>query len=367
MTTSRRAVFGISAAAVSAGLLLLGSVIGVQAQDGSAGLTYTPTIIEEHIDPGESLPAAQSVLRVTNKSSEKQTLYVIKKDIEGITQDGVPVFADEQTEKTGFELSSWVTLGLESFEIGAGETKSVPFTISVPKDATPGSHFGAIFISREPVRPEAIGSGVGYGVAMPIVLRVAGDIVEEARIREFSTDKDIYSTPKVTFSVMVENPGNVLVRPRGPIEIFDFFDRKVATVIMNDDPPRAVFPGAQREFTLFWQGERFSFGRYEATLALDYGDESHRTVSSVTSFWVLPLGIILPVFAVLFALVLGVVVFVKIQVRRRLKQMGVAGPAGRTESPIMPKSAPFSKLVFITIAMLLCTLVFLVLMFIFFA
>lgn len=337
-----------------------------QIQDGTSGLRIQPSTIEERIDPGETY---NGVLRATNLAPELKQFYIIRRDIEGINQEGTPIFSDPNQEKSGFELTSWITVPDGPIGIAGNETREIPFSITVPKDASPGSHFGGIFLSLEPVKPETIGTGVGFQVGTVVVLRISGDIVEDARIREFVTDKDIYSSPKVKFSTRVENPGNVLVRPRGPIDITDFFGRKVTTLkplIMND-PDAAVFPKSERTFEVQWEGDKLSFGRYEAVMSLVYGDEARRSVSSATSFWILPLNIILPVFAVLLALVLGIMVFVKLQVRRRLAQMGVQQSAGSPEPHIFPKSSPFSKLVFITIAMLLCTLIFLVLMFIFFA
>lgn len=361
-TTARLRQVGILVFFVLAAVFLL-SVSPIYGQDQQSGLRITPTDIREPINPGDSY---SQVLKATNLGSETQQFYIVLRDIEGINQDGAPVFSESNAEKTGFELTTWITVPEGPVEIAGGATKEIPFSIAVPQDAAPGSHFGGIFLSREPIKPETIGTGVGFQVGTVVVLRVAGDVVEDARIREFSTDKDIYSSPTVTFTTRIENPGNVLVQPRGPIDIVDFLGRKVATVVMNSDA-RAVFPNGERSFSAVWQGERLSFGRYEAVMSLVYGDEVRRSISSATSFWVLPLNIILPVFAVLLALVFGIVIFVRLQVRRRLAQMGVS-PSGVSGAPqIMPKGAPFSKLVFITIAMLLFTLVFLVLMFIFFA
>jgi len=129
----------------------------------------------------------------------------------------------EEGEETGFEITAWIKIPTDPITIAAGETKEIPFSIEVPSGAAPGGHFGGIFLSLTPERPKETGVGVGFQVGTIINLRISGDVFEEARIREFRTDRAMYSTPDVTFITRVENVGNVLIRPRGPLEITDFF------------------------------------------------------------------------------------------------------------------------------------------------
>ena len=94
-------------------VLLLGSVFMMActgAQFASAqtteGLQIKPAIFEEKATPGNSY---NFELSVTNIGESQKTFYLSTQDIKGLDQGGRPIFA-EPGEKTGYELSSWVSL-----------------------------------------------------------------------------------------------------------------------------------------------------------------------------------------------------------------------------------------------------------------
>jgi hypothetical protein len=149
---------------------------------------------------------------------------------------------------------------------------------------------------------------------------VAGEILEEARVREFSTDKFIYAKPEVKFTVKVENLGNVVVRPRGPLEITNWLGRKAATLKVNDEAG-AILPAGRRVFESGWSGGTFAFGRYQALVGLVYGDEVIKNITSTISFWVLPLNIILPAAGALLGLILIFYVSVKLYIKKKVSDL----------------------------------------------
>ena len=189
-------------------ILILSSGSIVHAQ-GVAGLSIQPAIIEDRVDPGQSF---SGTIKVSNNESGERTFFIIPQNISSLSDTGQPVFAEEG-EITGFELSEWVTIQ-DSIIIPGGSQASVPFTFNVPEKASPGGHFGGIFFSAEPPRLRNIGAGIGYKVGTIINLRIGGDIIEEASIRAFTTDKLMYGSAEVVFNSDIENRGNVLIRPR---------------------------------------------------------------------------------------------------------------------------------------------------------
>ena len=357
---------------ISVCVFLLGISVPLllQAQEAS-GLKVQPAIIEEKANPGQTFSSA---LSATNLSSETKTFYIVRRDINGLSPSGAPIFAGEE-EKTGSEVSSWIKVSQESIAIAPGQTKRISFSVEIPKDASPGGHFGGIFLSSAPKRPEETGIGIGYQVGTIVSLQISGEIFEEAQIREFSTDRMIYSRPEVTFIARVENVGNVLVRPRGPLEITDFFDKKVATLNMNDSGAAAL-PKSTRQFEASWQGEGLTFGRYQAVMSLVYGQEERKTISRTLSFWILPLNIILPVAGGILGLILLVFVLIKLYIRRKLREI-----RGATENAVhqsrsdtiereflhFKKGVSSSRLAVITVVLLVFTLFFLMVLFFFFA
>ena len=298
-------------------LLLFISVPIAHAQT-SEGVQIKPGIIEDKVNPGDTYRFS---LNVENLAPTIQTFYIETEDISGLDEQGQPIFA-APGQATGYELSSWITVPQESITLNPGETQAISFVAHVPMGAAPGSHFGSVFFTTKPPKSGTNGSAVGIQVGSVISLRISGAITESARLREFSTGKSVYDSPKVDFKVRIEDLGNVLLRPHGLIEISDMFGKKVDTVDVNDSAA-PVFPGTDRAYAPVWSYDKFAFGRYEAVLSVVYGDDGRQTISSTTSFWVLPVKLIVTVLGSLFALIIALYILIRIYIRKKLREMGV--------------------------------------------
>lgn len=273
----------------------------VNAQE--SGIKLIPATIEKLANPGEVL---NEEVKITNVSGEDKEYFIYKRDIIGVEDGGVPIFAEEGTERTGFEITEWITITAEPISVKAAETVVLPITVTVPEDASPGSHFGGVFVSLEPPKLRQMGASVGYEVATILSIRISGDVIDDARIRSFSTDKLFYSTKDVNFSAKLENQGNILIRPRGPLEIKSMLGGDAEVMTINEELA-GVFPGTVRELTFSWNGEGVGFGRYEAILALGYnGQDGQKTIDASVVFWVFPIKIILPIlFGFIAVLLIG--------------------------------------------------------------
>lgn len=281
----------------------------------ATGIGIRPATVEEAVEPGVTYDYE---INVTNLSGATQTYYLFTRDIIGVENAGQPIFADENAEKTGYELSEWIELGITEITLDAGEEGPAPFTVRVPSNATPGSHFGGLFVSLEPPRLRSMGAAVGYEVASILSLRVAGDVVENAQIRSFATDNYLYSSSEIDFHARIENLGNVLIRPVGPLEIHNMFGKRVALITFNDTQA-GVFPKTTRDFEIIWEDEGPGFGRYEAILSVLYGQPgAQTTISNTATFWILPMDIILPALGILAFLLLVTFISIKLYIRRRL-------------------------------------------------
>lgn len=296
------------------------------AQEG-AGVSISPALIEEGLEPGE---VKNYSFTIRNLTSVAETYFLFTRNIEGMAEDGIPAYAEEG-EETGFGLADWITLDTNQITLAPNEEGEVSFSLNVPSNASPGSHFGGVFVSKDAPEIRRSGAAVGYRVGNIISIRVAGDAVLNATIRQFSTDRYLHGSSNVDFSVRVENEGNVLIRPTGPIEITNMLGQTVDTVTFNEQRG-AVFPESLREYTQSWAGQGTGFGRYEATIALSYGEQGTvRTMSSTVTFWILPMNIILPALGVLATLLLVTYVFVKLYIRRALAQAGYSSSRARRQ------------------------------------
>ncbi len=339
---------------------LLGGDTRVYAQD-NAGITLIPATIEKPANPGDVL---NEVLVVTNESTEDKEYFIYKKDIKGVETGGVPIFAEEGTEKTGYEITEWIAIPTEPIKVPANSSFELPIVITVPDTATPGSHFGGIFISAEPPKLRETGAGVGYEVVSIISIRISGDVVDTARIRQFSTDKLLYSTKNVRFTAKIENQGNILIRPRGPMTITGMFGTKPETVLVN--PSLAgVFPGTMRDIEIPWTGEGLGFGKYEAVVALVYeGGDGQKTIDATLVFWIFPVKIMLTILGVFVAIIVVGYVLTKYYINQAI--MRAAG--GRRIVPQKyRKQVGISRFAFVFVSLMAVVVLFLLVILIFFA
>lgn len=320
---------------------LLSFAFSAHAQS-SATIQLKPAIVEDSVDPGQTY---QFVVSVSNVSETDRTFYLSALDIKDLDDRGLPIFAAEG-EATPFELSRWIKLPNNSVFVKAGQSVDVPYSVVVPRDASPGSHFGGVFFDVQPPRPGQTGSGVGAKVGSIVSLKITGDIVEDMLLREFSTDKSIYNAAQVRFTTRTENLGNVLVRPHGLIEIVDMFGEKVGEVRVNESAG-AIFPGSDRVYESEWSQDRFAFGRYQASLSLIYGEDSRKTEYRTTSFWILPLKPLLTALGIALGIVLIMYLLIRRYIRRKLREMGVSHEKASAELYQRRYNRPISRITFV--------------------
>ena len=284
----------------------------------SSGLRISPTLIDERADMGKTL---SRTLTVTNFNKAATTFYLTLRDVTQVSNESAPVFTTTPPLGNGQDVSSWIKLSQTSITVAANKTVTVPFNIVIPANTTPGGHFGGIVVSSQPPTASGNSAVVSYGASTIIAMRVNGTVVEKAEIREFTTNKWVYFSPEITFRVNVENIGNVLVRPRGPLEITNMVGKKIAVLTMNDSNG-AVFPKSNRQFSLDWKNDGMLIGRYQAAIGLVYGVDGKNTIYTTTNFWVLPKNILLPIIITLLVLFLIIYISVKVYVKRSLSRSG---------------------------------------------
>ncbi|KKW35448.1 MAG: hypothetical protein UY81_C0041G0004 [Candidatus Giovannonibacteria bacterium GW2011_GWA2_53_7] len=321
----------------------------------SVGIKIQPTLIEEKVEPGMTKDYA---LKVENVSKVPLALFTTVRDIIGVGPDGRPIYAEDDQEDT-YRVSSWVTFREKRVDLAPGESKTVPFTVLVPKDVSPGGHFGSVSLTEQPSGDLPAGTSIGFEVGAILSLQVTGDVVEDTRFRSFFSAKTVYGTPDVAFTVRLENLGNVVSRPVGLIDITNMWGRKVTSIPVNDTVA-GIFPKSARQFDVKWKPDTLEFGRYEAAAAISVsGQKGKQTITSMTQFWILPTNILYPAVGGLLAFILMVYVFLRLYVRRKLRALSGARSGLRGKSGMSPLAA-------IVIALLIAVIIGFVVLFIFF-
>jgi len=145
-----------------------------------------------------------------------------------------------------------------------------------------------------------------------VLLRVSGNVSEEASIETFEAPKYSQSGP-VPITLRLKNNGNVHIRPKGTIIITDLFGRKVEELPLRG---ANVLPDAVRKMETVWEKDNL-LGHYTATLVATYGQQN-LPLTAATSFTVIsPLAAILLGTALLAGFIFIISLFTG---RKRLKK-----------------------------------------------
>ncbi len=278
------------------------------ANNGQA-LEIAPPVIYLNADPGQTIKT-QIFIRDISSGTLLVTGQV--NDFVASGQDGTPKVLLEADNNNPYGLKNWVT-ALPKLLLIPREIKSLPITIKVPADASPGGHYGVIRFTA--TAPSLEGSGVSLSASLGslILLTVSGKTNQKLVVSQFTVNKggktgSLFESGPLNFVEVLKNEGNVHVQPTGQVVIKDMFGKKVAAVNVNV-PPGNVLPGSSRKFTQPLDktviGKKVLFGRYTANLKVVYGADKQVLTDSIT-FWVIPYKtvgiIILALVAIFFAL-----------------------------------------------------------------
>jgi hypothetical protein len=138
-------------------------------------------------------------------------------------------------------------------------------------------------------------------------------------VAEFSINSDgktgsLFEATPLTSVERLKNDGNIFEKPVGQVTITDMFNKKVAVLSVNPQPNN-VLPQSIRRFEQQLDssviGKKMMFGYYKATLNVTYG-ANKKSITSSTSFWVIPYRLI----AVAILVLIGGFITLRIFIRR---------------------------------------------------
>lgn len=262
------------------------------------------------LKPGEKTQIQVRVKNITDKP-----LYVDTKALDFVIgDDGTTPIEVTESVSNRWSLASWMTVVPQNQRIAPNQTVGVNVLIEVPEDALPGGHYAMIL--HQPSNSDgSIGdkisvsqSAINQRVGTLTYLIVDGPINEEAYIRNFNVPKFSEYGP-VPFSFEVQNNSDVHITPRISMDIENFFTQKVDNIKIDE---KNIFPFTTRNYDGKWD-RIWGFGYYTATLTMSYGTTGG-IVLAKTSFWLLPVKIIIAITFVFLAIILAL-----LAIKRHLK------------------------------------------------
>jgi hypothetical protein len=139
------------------------------------------------------------------------------------------------------DIGSWVSFASPTVTIPAGGTVAVPFTIAVPKKASPGDHAGGVVVSL------STGTNVRLDtrVAVRMYLRVPGYLRPVLAVQDVKAEYHGVGNPfgsgRVTITYTVVNTGNIRLRSHPSAKVTAWYAATLGTVTSADLPE--LLPG----------------------------------------------------------------------------------------------------------------------------
>ncbi len=224
------------------------------------------------------------------------------------------------------DAGSWVTLVQEDITLEPGKQATIPFTLRVPIDATPGDHVGAIVAANIQTTDNGDGQviDVERRTGTRLYLQVDGPLNPDLAVVDLTTDYHHSANPfggTADVSFTIENRGNVRLGGTPVVEFSGPLGLAKKTITLPEIPE--LLPGEEVALTTEVDGAAALFldtttVKIEAADVAERG-ESTSTVSKDRTF--AP-----PVFILLVALV---ILFGVLARRAYLRRQRAATPVAR--------------------------------------
>ncbi|WP_422771446.1 WxL protein peptidoglycan domain-containing protein [Plantactinospora sp. WMMC1484] len=161
------------------------------------------------LDPGARVT---DYVAVTNHSARPLTLSLYASDAVTTPQGGFDLLPGGQRP---VDVGSWVRLTAPTLTIPSTSRMDVPFTLTVPENATPGDHVGGIVASLAATTTDGQGNqvAVDHRVGARIYLRVTGELRPALALEGLRVDHRASGNPfaggEIVATATIRNTGNV--------------------------------------------------------------------------------------------------------------------------------------------------------------
>jgi hypothetical protein len=225
------------------------------AKHEACAFSIEPARIELSIPAGKQKGKAITI--DNSMSDEPLHLKIYMQDVVFLP-DGTNDFPPAAS--TVYSCANWVKIIPEEIDMPAGKTQNIRISVSVPAQAK-GGYYGMLFFE----------SSAGTAQGLNINFRIGGlvDItVTNTEERSAKIGNIALNTPK-QIDIDIFNEGNVLLRPKGKIKIFDTRGKRIKQIDFNLQS-WGVLPKSMRKFHTELD-RPLSQGQYTIKAEIDYG------------------------------------------------------------------------------------------------
>ncbi|WP_243089341.1 DUF916 domain-containing protein [Thermus neutrinimicus] len=240
--------------------LLLTLALGALAQ---STLGVEPPVLLKEAKPGEVLTQTLTVYNVGTRPVR------VRASLGDWTYDPMGKIQFLPTGALKVSASPWVTFAPAEFLLEPKQSRPLTYTLTVPKEATSGTHWGILFLESEDPNPPPGVPLANFRVRMAHVFYVnVPPLTTSGRITGIVPSPPREPREPYRFAVQYQNTGNTAQKLSGRFEVRDGAGRKVAEVEVEEV---VVLPGQVRILPVALVGP-LPVGNYTALAILNYGD-----------------------------------------------------------------------------------------------
>ncbi|MBL6277260.1 DUF916 domain-containing protein [Micromonospora fiedleri] len=279
--------------------------------------------IERTLDPGQVVTEHLAV----RNFSDSAVVFSLKAADGYLTDKGR--FNMLPSNEKSVDGGTWITVQ-EKVTVEANGTKVVPFTITVPEDATPGDHPAGIAATVTSTGGTvAVESRVGFRV----MLRASGTVTASVAISDLSTTYtpswNPFSAGTLKVGYTAKNDGNVALTGSGKVSVGELFG-----LVKQEDPTQVTetLPGGVQVVDTQVDGV-WGLGRLKTTVsvtpAVQGGDPTGAEIrpgTATVTTWIVPW----PQLALLLLIGLLVLAY-RVITRRRRRRLAQLLASAREE------------------------------------
>lgn len=226
-------------------------------------LGVDPPVLLKEARPGETLT---QTLRVYNVGTRTVRVRVSLGDW---TYDPMGKIQFLPVGSLKESASPWATFAPPEFLLEAKQNRALTYTLTVPPNAAPGTHWGILFLEAEDPNPPPGVPLATFRVRMAHVFYVnVPPLQTSGRITGIVPSAPQGPQDPYRFAVQYQNTGNTAQKLSGRFEVRDASGRKAAEVEIEEV---VVLPGQVRILPIALVGP-LPAGAYTALAILNYGD-----------------------------------------------------------------------------------------------
>ena len=174
-------------------------------------VAVNPTRIEITASPGDQI---ESSFKFWNGTDADLPVHLEGFDIGPQDEEG---HATVEREDATNSLKAWLKPAYPDLNIAPKQEITLPFSLDIPANADPGSHWGAMLAITAPAA-QSNGAAVNVRTGVILLVHVLGPVTEKLVLESVSVPR-FAESPPIPIEARFRNEGTVHEAPQGTIEV----------------------------------------------------------------------------------------------------------------------------------------------------